>query len=131
MKYLKTFDEKCVGCGACMETCSTAFFKENNPEKSAVRVRETAEKKYKISVCNQKCRLCVDECPVIALTLSSQGVVLLNKKLCVGCMACVAVCPINAMMRYNSGINPFKCIACGACAKKCPENALLIVNEEV
>ena len=63
------------------------------------------------------------------LTVNNAGVVLLNKNKCIGCLACVSVCPINAMMWFEGGKSPFKCIACGKCADACPEQALEIVEE--
>ena len=68
MKYLKTYPEKCVGCGTCMDVCSETFFKQKDRLLSAIQVDEK-EGKFNIRVCNQKCRLCVDECPVEAITL--------------------------------------------------------------
>ncbi len=129
VKRLKTYPEKCTGCGACMTVCSTTFFKVDSPQRSAIRITAEGDG-WKMTVCDQKCRLCVAECPVVALTVSKQGVPLLSKKTCVGCLACVAVCPIGAMMHDDGLENPFKCIACGACAKKCPAGALEIVTEE-
>jgi ferredoxin len=74
--------------------------------------------------CDQECRKCVAECPTQAITVNAQGVVMINKSLCVGCLACVAVCPINAMRYYPGESTPFKCVACGACVKSCPSDAL-------
>ncbi len=130
MKYLKTYPEKCIGCMQCMDVCSETFFKEKNKDKSSIKVTKKSDNSWEITVCNQKCRLCVAECPVKALSVSKQGVVLLNKKLCVGCLACVAVCPIDAMMWLEGMENPFKCVACGKCAEICPTGALEIVEEE-
>ncbi|MBN1150578.1 4Fe-4S binding protein [candidate division WOR-3 bacterium] len=130
MKYLKTYPEKCLGCMQCMDICSETFFGEKNHSKSAIRVTPKEESGFDIIVCNQKCRLCVDECPVQALTVTPRGIVILNKKLCVGCLACVAVCPLQAMMWLPSVENPFKCIACGKCVEVCPVGALEIVEEE-
>ncbi len=129
MKYLKTYPEKCTACGTCMSVCSNLFFKEDNPERSCIRINVNAEKKIVMTVCNQECRKCVDECPAGALTVNPKGVVMLNKNNCVGCLACVAACPINAMMWKKNDKNPFKCIACGACARQCPTKAIEIVEE--
>lgn len=113
-----------------MTVCSTTFFKEDNPEKSAIRIHPAQDGGHRITVCDQYCRKCVDECPTMAISVSKQGVVLINKSICIGCFACVAVCPVDAMMRLEGGLTPFKCIACGSCAKQCPAGALEIVTEE-
>ncbi len=130
MKYLKTYEDRCIGCERCMSVCSLAFFKEDNPAKSAIQVVPKDGGGFKLVVCNQSYRNCVSECPTQAISISKQGVVLINKKLCVSCYSCVAACPIHAMMRHEGGLYPFKCVACGACAKECPADALEIVQEE-
>ena len=129
MKYLKTFSEKCNGCNICMSVCSKLYFKEDNPEKSAIKVTPAGKNSYALNVCNQ-CRACVVECPTLALIVNKQGVVMLNKSLCINCLACVAVCPTSTMMTYHGGLAPFKCIACDACAKECPTGALKIEVKE-
>jgi carbon-monoxide dehydrogenase iron sulfur subunit len=130
MKYLKTYPEKCNGCNVCMSVCAKLYFKEDNPEKSAIKVTAAGKNAFALTVCDQ-CRDCVPECPTMALTVSKQGVVMLNKSLCINCLACVAVCPTSTMMTYRGGLAPFKCIACDACAKECPTGALKIEIKEI
>lgn len=50
-----------------------------------------------------------------------------NEELCVGCGACVDVCPVEALaMKKNNkvGCDADKCIDCGQCVNECPEGAL-------
>ncbi len=129
VKRLGADDSKCIGCGQCMTACSTLFFREDSREKSCITV-DPAGEGWHVTVCDQKCRLCVAECPVEALSVNDRGVVVLDRKRCIGCLACVAVCPIGAMRFYPGMPGPFKCIACGACARKCPTGAIGIVTEE-
>jgi len=130
IKYLYTDDKKCVGCMTCTATCSQMYFKEDNPAKSSIQVLGRGKGAFHLVACDQECRRCVMECPTQAITVSKTGVVMINRSLCVGCLACVAVCPIEAMRYYPGGKNPFKCIACGACVKKCPKGALEIREKE-
>ena len=129
MKYLKTYGEKCNGCNICMSVCSQLYFKEDNPEKSAIRVFPAGKDTFTLNVCDQ-CQRCVAECPTQALTVNKMGVVLLNRNQCINCLACVAACPTSTMMTYRDGLVPFKCIACDACAKQCPTGALKIEIKE-
>ena len=129
MKYLRTFAEKCNGCNVCMSVCSKLYFKEDNPEKSAIRVSPGPDGSHILSVCDQ-CRRCVEECPTLAITISKQGVVMINKTLCINCLACAGACPSATMMTFRGGLVPFKCIACDACAKECPTGALQIEIKE-
>jgi Fe-S-cluster-containing hydrogenase component 2 len=49
-----------------------------------------------------------------------------DKNVCVGCGACVGVCPVGAISLKNgvSVIDPKKCIKCGACMGMCPVGAI-------
>jgi anaerobic carbon-monoxide dehydrogenase iron sulfur subunit len=130
LKRLGFDDSKCNGCGACMTACAMTFYKVDDRTKSAIQV-DGVEGAWHITVCDQRCRLCVAECAVNALSISRQGLVTLDKKLCVGCLACVAVCPINAMRFVPGLLSPVKCSVCAACVKKCPTGAIGVVTEEL
>ncbi|MFQ6723998.1 MAG: 4Fe-4S binding protein [Clostridia bacterium] len=49
-----------------------------------------------------------------------------NKNKCLGCGACVSMCPVNAitMKAGKAEINNKKCIKCGTCMQICPVNAI-------
>jgi len=131
MKILATRPERCTGCGKCEIACSLTWFKVEDREKSRIRIHEPAMQgdPYRIIVCNQDGN-CIDVCDVNALTRARNGVVLLNKKLCVGCLICVGFCPHQAMFFHSDYVEPFKCTACGKCVEVCPEDALYIAEVE-
>jgi len=130
IKYLAVNDEKCVGCMTCTTVCSTLYFKDNNPAKSRIQVQEEGKGGYHLVVCDQECMACVRECPSKAIHRAKSGALIIDEKKCVGCLACVAVCPIGAMRWYPGHPVSFKCVACGACAKACPKQALEILTKE-
>ena len=128
VKILKFHPEKCEGDKACERACSQVHFKsDEGGEKSAIRILKDKNGKYKMHVCDQR-GVCLDMCPVGALTRNKKGTVILNKKVCIGCQACVAFCPIGAMRKSDARIEPFKCISCGACVRACPNDALELVE---
>jgi len=131
VKILKFHPEKCEGDKACERACSQVHFKsDEGGEKSAIRILKDKNGKYKMHVCDQR-GVCLDMCPVGALTRNKKGTVILNKKVCIGCQACVGFCPISAMRKCDERIEPFKCIACGACVRACPTGALELVEVKI
>jgi len=67
---------------------------------------------------------CIEACPVAAIS-DSDGVVLIDAESCIGCGACEAVCPHQAI-RTESG-KALKCDLCGgdpACVKECVTAAI-------
>ena len=130
VKVLKFYPERCSGCLACEKACSHVHFKtEKGGEQSAIRITKTKDG-YHMHVCDQR-GLCLDMCPVGALTRKKSGVVWLDAKVCIGCQACVGFCPIGAMRKSSVRIEPFKCISCGACVGACPEHALDLVEKNI
>jgi Fe-S-cluster-containing hydrogenase component 2 len=127
VKILKFHTEKCKGCLECEKACSKVHFKtKDGGEKSAIRIVKI-DKGYTMHVCDQR-GLCLDMCPVGALTRRKNGVVWLDKEICIGCQACVGFCPIGAMRKSDVRIEPFKCISCGSCVRACPEKALEFIE---
>ncbi len=130
VKILKLHAEKCNGCLECEKACSQVHFKtKDGGEKSAIRIIKK-DMGYSMHVCDQR-GLCLDMCPVGALTRKKNGVVWLDVDTCIGCQACVGFCPINAMRKSHVRIEPFKCISCGSCVRACPEKALELIEVQI
>ena len=126
MKFLGIKQEVCTGCGTCEKACSKLYFKEENRDKSAIRIVNNFNT-FQATKCTQ-CGECINMCPGMALYRDKGGVVRINKERCIGCLGCVGFCSYLAMF-YVEGENiPFKCVACGICARACPEGALEILE---
>ncbi len=125
MKKLVKREELCTRCGECESVCSKAYFKQENREKSAIRISD--QNGVKITVCSQ-CGSCIDICSANAIYRDNSGVVRIKKDLCVGCLACIAFCPEAAMFQHDDLLEPIKCVACGICVKQCSAQAIGIEN---
>lgn len=49
-----------------------------------------------------------------------------NRDTCIGCGACVDMCPVQAITLVDgkASINPDICVSCGSCVGTCPVNAI-------
>lgn len=53
-----------------------------------------------------------------------------EKDLCIGCEACISVCPVSALIMEDDGkafCQEDICIDCGACIPVCPTQAIVEV----
>jgi len=91
--------------------------------KSAIRIGAGEQGGFVIAVCDQ-CGVCKEMCTIMALRATTDGVVRIDKKTCVGCLVCVGECLRGYMCYHDELPTPFKCVACGLCAKQCPAGAL-------
>jgi len=117
----------CNGCGRCEIVCSKAFFKEENREKSAIRIFSNQyggyHGQYRLAVCDQ-CGVCAKMCTPMALYVDDNGVWKIDKNKCVGCLICIGECDRGLIYYHDDLPTPFKCIACGLCVRACPTGAL-------
>jgi carbon-monoxide dehydrogenase iron sulfur subunit len=132
MKRLKIDLSKCDAGRNCNHECESAcaekVFKFDDPARAALHIRELADGSGQASLCDQ-CGDCITVCPSNALTRNRLGVVMINKKVCVGCYVCVAWCDKDAFERAPGWVEPYKCTSCGICVKACPHAALEMVDE--
>ncbi len=151
---------KCIGCQSCAMACKTE--KGTPPGIFYRRVFEEeigeyplAKRVYLPVSCNH-CREppCKDVCPTGATGQRDDGIVTIDKDLCIGCKYCIMACPYSARMAvreirpyYGSKFTPYeevryaehlvgtneKCDFClprleqglkPACVQTCPTNAL-------
>jgi len=140
--WAKVVDQtRCIGCHACTTACKS----ENEVPLSVTRtyvkyvdvgVFPEARRSFQVTRCNQCDEPpCVDACPTAAMFRRADGIVDFDKSACIGCKACIAACPYDAIFINPEDHSAEKCNFCAhrleiglepACVVVCPTEALLV-----
>lgn len=140
--WAKVVDQsRCIGCHACTTACKS----ENQVPLSVTRtfvkyvdagVFPEARRSFQVTRCNQCDEPpCVDACPTAAMFRRPDGIVDFDKSVCIGCKACIAACPYDAIFINPADHSAEKCNFCAhrleiglepACVVVCPTEALLV-----
>jgi tetrathionate reductase subunit B len=113
-------------------------FIKNNPLGLEVSKTDIAKAYFVPKLCNQCDQPpCVEVCPVGATYKTPDGVVLVDRKWCIGCAVCISNCPYGARFLHPTLMVVEKCNFCyhritkglkAACVDACAFGARLIGN---
>jgi Fe-S-cluster-containing dehydrogenase component/formate-dependent nitrite reductase membrane component NrfD len=95
-----------------------------------------ARRAFQVTRCNQ-CEdpPCVASCPTAAMHQRADGIVDFDKSICIGCKACIAACPYDAIFINPEDHSAEKCNFCAhridvglepACVVVCPTEAIVV-----
>ncbi len=146
-RYAMVIDtERCVGCQSCTVACKSEWDVPNGDARTKVRpagLRGTYPNftsTFVVTQCNHCDKpTCLAACPTGATWQDANGIVRVNKQLCIGCGSCVAACPYNARYIDSSKGVADKCDFCAsrvekgldpACVATCPGKAKIFGNLE-
>jgi ferredoxin len=91
---------KCVGCGACADTCPKSIIKLIPESQKVMPACSNKDKGAKV------------------MKMCDFG--------CIGCMKCQRECPSDAIVVKDNlaVVDPEKCVKCGHCAEICPRHII-------
>jgi Fe-S-cluster-containing dehydrogenase component len=141
-RWVKVIDQgRCIGCHACTVACKAEHDVPVGVTRTYVKQVETGRypsvsRHFQVTRCNQ-CEdpPCVPICPVTAMFVRPDGIVDFDREVCIGCKACMAACPYDAIYISPESHSAEKCNFCAhridqglepACVAVCPVDAILV-----
>jgi len=141
MEYGFVIDnQRCIGCHACTVACKAEHQVPLGSFRTWVKNVEKGtfpdvRRHFTVLRCNH-CRdaPCVNICPTKALFHRADGIVDFDSEQCVGCKACMAACPYDAIYIDPDTRTAAKCNYCAhkieigiepPCVTVCPEQAII------
>jgi Fe-S-cluster-containing dehydrogenase component/formate-dependent nitrite reductase membrane component NrfD len=141
-KWAKVIDHtRCIGCHACTTACKSENDVPLSVTRTYVKYVDTGHfpqvrRSFQVTRCNQcDAAPCVTACPTAAMYRRPDGIVDFDKSICIGCKACIAACPYDAIFINPEDHSAEKCNFCAhrldiglepACAVVCPTQAILV-----
>jgi Fe-S-cluster-containing dehydrogenase component/formate-dependent nitrite reductase membrane component NrfD len=142
VQWAKVIDHtRCIGCHACTTACKSENIVPIGVTRTYVKhvdvgVFPQARRAHQVTRCNQCAHApCVTACPTTAMFKRPDGIVDFDKSICIGCKACMAACPYDAIFINPEDHSAEKCNFCAhridvglepACVVVCPTQAILI-----
>jgi Fe-S-cluster-containing dehydrogenase component/formate-dependent nitrite reductase membrane component NrfD len=142
LKWAKVIDHtRCIGCHACTTACKSENVVPLSVTRTYVKHVDIGEfpqtrRAHQVTRCNQcEHAPCVTACPTTAMFKRADGIVDFDKSICIGCKACMAACPYDAIFINPEDHSAEKCNFCAhridiglepACVIVCPTEAILV-----
>jgi Fe-S-cluster-containing dehydrogenase component/formate-dependent nitrite reductase membrane component NrfD len=141
-RWGKVIDQtRCIGCHACTTACKSENLVPLSVTRTYVKhvdvgVYPQTRRAHQVTRCNQCAHApCVTACPTTAMFKRADGIVDFDKSICIGCKACMAACPYDAIFINPEDHSAEKCNFCAhridmglepACVVVCPVEAILV-----
>lgn len=144
VQWGKVIDQtRCIGCHACSTACKSENAVPLGVNRTYVKYVDIGQfpavrRAFQVTRCNQCDHPpCVEACPTSAMYRRPDGIVDFDKNICIGCKACIAACPYDAIFINPEDHSAEKCNFCAhrlevglepACVVVCPTEAIMIGN---
>jgi len=141
-RWGKVIDQtRCIGCHACTTACKSENLVPISVTRTYVKHVDVGEypqtrRAHQVTRCNQCAHApCATACPTAAMFKRADGIVDFDKSICIGCKACMAACPYDAIFINPEDHSAEKCNFCAhridmglepACVVVCPVEAILV-----
>ena len=141
-RWAKVIDHTtCIGCHACTTACKSENEVPLGVTRTYVKYADVgkfpeARRAFQVTRCNQcEDSPCTVACPTTAMYRRPDGIVDFDKSACIGCKACIAACPYDAIFINPEDHSAEKCNFCAhridgglepACVTVCPTESIFV-----
>ena len=148
-KIIIVNSEKCMGCHSCELACAVVHSKSQDlieavyeDEKPSPRIILESDEEETLPIHCRHCEEapCAIVCPSGAISRPAEhSPVILDSSKCIGCHACIIVCPFGVIKKGPDGKSLLKCDLCferlkdggePACVEACPTGAIKFLSIE-
>lgn len=142
VRWAKVIDQtRCIGCHACTTACKSENEVPLGVTRTYVKYADVGifpnvHRAFQVTRCNQcEDAPCATACPTRAMFRRPDGIVDFDKSICIGCKACIAACPYDAIFINPEDHAAEKCNFCAhridgglepACVVVCPTEAIIV-----
>ena len=142
VRWAKVIDHtRCIGCHACTTACKSENEVPLGVTRTYVKHADVgtfpvSRRAFQVTRCNQCADApCTTACPTRAMFRRPDGIVDFDKSICIGCKACLAACPYDAIFINPEDHSAEKCNFCAhridgglepACVVVCPTEAIIV-----
>ncbi|MDZ7761357.1 MAG: 4Fe-4S dicluster domain-containing protein [Desulfovermiculus sp.] len=113
-EHLLIEPQKCTGCRRCMIACAMQHFDKPDPRLSRVKILTLNPQGLSVPIICMACEQapCIKVCPMNARFRLKNGCVGTNTDVCIGCRACVYICPVGSPTVHPSSGQTMTCDMC-------------------
>ena len=131
-EQLQIDPSRCTACNECAIACATKHHGVADPKLSRIKILEFENGQLNVPVICMACEdpPCISVCPMNARIKTANGSVVTNTGVCIGCKACLYICPVASPVENPETGQTMTCDLCQGepegprCVAACKDGAL-------
>ncbi len=136
-EQLKIDPKKCDACHKCTEACAMKHHSVADPEFSRIKILRFENQDLNVPVICMACEnpICTSVCPMNARQKKENGTIVTSPETCIGCKACLYICPVGSPSQNPLTSQTMTCDMCEGdpggpqCVHACRDKGAITISE--